>query len=456
MNSTSPFHDRPSAHRGSALALWAVLVAGLGSAACGGQEASVQATAPEKAEATAPAVSTPWQISEAALAAARDGEWSQFRGAQREGISGETGLLAPWPAGGPKVRWRVPLGEGYSGISVAAGRVLTQYQKDSAQWLGAFAVADGKPLWKLRLDGAYSNSFGDGPRSTPTVDGSVVYALSALGKLYAVEAASGKVLWTKDLVQEVGARVPEWGVSTSPLVEGDLLLVDAGGTQGRSVIALNKATGEKVWAAGDDGAGYSAPIAFTAGGQRQAVFFTAKQLISVDPASGQVLWTYPWKTSYDVNAATPIFIPPSRLFVSSGYDTGAALLELRPGGRGLKAEQVWKSRGLKNQFSSSVRVGPAIYGFDNKTLKAVDLATGEDLWRERGFDHGSLIYADGHLVILSERGRLALVEASATAFQEKGAVQIFEGKCWTAPSLAGGSLYLRDEKELVSLDLKAP
>lgn len=382
------------------------------------------------------------------------GEWPQYRGPNRDGKSTARGFLKDWPAAGPPVQWRAPVGEGYSGISVAGGLVYTMYNRGGSEWLTAFDSADGSVRWELKTDSAYRDQFGDGPRSTPLVDGSVVYALGAKGKLVAADAAKGEpVLWSRDLVRDLGARIPQWGIATAPLVEGDLLLVDVGGPAGKSLAAFDKKTGKVVWTSGDDAAGYSAPIAFTVDGVRQVAFFTSTRISGVSPKDGTILWSRPWRTSYDVNAAAPIFIPPNRLFVSSGYDTGSALLEIRKGEAGFEVDEVWKARNLKNKFSSSIQVGDTIYGFDNETFKAIDLATGKDRWRHRGLGHGSLIFADGHFIVLGEKGTLALVEASPESYKEKASVGFFDGKCWTAPTLVGNRLFLRDEQQLVSLDL---
>lgn len=420
-----------------------------------GEEAPAEAAGAEEGDAAAQ-LAARWSVSEAAKEAAKAGDWPQFRGPNRDGISGETGLAESWPEAGPPLRWRVPLGAGYAGIVVADDRLFTMFARGEEELLAAFDTADGKELWSLPLGAVFKNSFGDGPRSTPLVDGGRVFAIGARGNLVAADPASGKVLWSKDLVKELGTRVPDWGMAMSPIVDGRKLLLDAGGSGGRSIVALDKTNGELIWASGDGRAGYSAPIIFEAAGVRQAVFFTATEVVSVAPETGEILWTKPWKTSYDVNAATPIFIPPNRLFISSGYDTGAALFEITKKGDGVDATEVWTARGMKNQFSSSVWVKDAIYGFDNKVLKALDPVTGQDLWRERGFSHGSLIWADGHLIIFGEYGNLALAEVSREGFESKATAEpLGKAKSWTVPTLADGYLYLRNEKELASVDLRA-
>ncbi len=380
-------------------------------------------------------------------------DWPQFRGPDRDGVSAETGLLESWPTDGPKPLWRVPLGEGYSGLSVVAGRVYTMFAGESDEFVGSFDGATGKELWRVRVDEKWLDRFGNGPRSTPTVEAGAVYALSGRGELVALQAADGKILWRKDLEKAYGAKPPTWGVSTSPLIEGDLLLVDVGGKGTSSIVAFDKKTGEEAWKSQEDKAGYSAPLAITVGGLRQVLFFSGTKIAAVSPVDGRGLWSQPWKTSYDVNAATPVFVPPDKVFVSSGYDVGGALFQIAVSDGKASATEVWRNREMKNKFSSSILVGGHLYGFDEKTLKCVDVATGQTKWKTRGLGHGSLTYADGGFVALGDEGTLVLFEAVDTGYNEKGRMTLFGGKTWTVPTISDGRLYARDEKELVSLKL---
>ena len=377
-------------------------------------------------------------------------DWPQFRGPNRDGISPEAAVLKSWPASGPKVLWKAPLGEGYSQVVSAKGRLYTLAQQGSEQFAVAFDGATGKRLWRTRIDGEYNDGQGDGPRSTPTVDGDLMYALSAHGKLAALRTGNGQVAWQHDLRAEYGANPPQWGVSTSPLVEGKLLIVNVGGAGNKSIVAFDKTNGKVVWTSQGDGAGYSAPIAITVRGVRQVIVFTADAILSISPEDGRLFWRSGWKTDYDVNAATPIFLPPDKLFVSSGYGTGSALLQINR----TNVAEVWRSRGMKNQFSSSVLHDGVLYGFDDATFKAIDAATGKERWKQRGFGHGSLILAGGHLIVLSDRGKLALVQATPEEYRELGNAQVIEGKCWTSPSLADSRLYVRNEEELIAFDWK--
>jgi outer membrane protein assembly factor BamB len=376
-------------------------------------------------------------------------DWPRFRGPRGDGVSAETGFLKQWPDGGPQVVWRADLGGGYSGISIATGRVYTMFADGSDEFVICLDAASGRELWRLRTDSTFKNMFGSGPRSTPTVDGEVVYVLSAKGKLHALGAKDGALIWKRDLVKEFGAEAPRWGYSSSPLIEDELLLLDVGGSGGSSIVAFDKESGDTVWQSQSDKTGYSTPIAVTISDRRQVVFFTGTRVVAVSPDDGSLLWKQPWKTMYDVNAAAPVFIPPDKIFISSGYDVGAAVYRVTASG----IEQVWRNREMKNKFSSSVLHAGHLYGFDEKMLKCIDAASGETRWQHRGFGHGSLLYADGHLIVLGDKGSLAMVQATAEEYRERARVQIFEGKTWTVPTLAGGKLYLRDEGEIVSLDV---
>ena len=394
--------------------------------------------------------------------AAQAADWPQWRGPQRDGLSSETDLFT---AKQPFAEaWRVPLGPGFSGIAIADGRVFTMFAQGADEFAICLDEQTGAELWRHRTGPYYKETQGgDGPRSTPTVDGAVVYVLGATGKLFALAAASGAPIWQKDLVAEFGSEVPRWGFSTSPLVEGNLLLIEAGGVKGNflvemvvdhrapaTVVALDKASGQTVWTALDDKMGYSSPIAFTANGQRQLAFFTAYSLIGLSPTDGQTLWTYPWKTRYDVNAATPIFIPPNRVFISSAYDKGAAVVQV---GADAAIEEIWRNKEMQNQFSTSVYLQDHLYGFDKTILKCIDARTGAEKWKTRGYGNGSLIAADGHLILLGEQGNLGLAQATPAGFVEKASYPAFDSRCWTVPSLANGRLYLRDESEIVGINI---
>ncbi len=390
---------------------------------------------------------------DSAQSASATRDWPQLRGPNADGISPQTGLLTQWPQSGPREIWRVPLGKGFSGVSVVGDRAVTMFGRGGT-YLGAFDTATGAELWRLRIDEMYRNSSGDGPRSTPTIDEGLAFVISGRGMLAAVAVETGDTAWRHDLRGEYGASGPNWGFSTSPRVYGDLLLVEAGGRDA-ALVAFDKRSGREVWRAAGDQPGYSTPLLVRIGGRQQAVFFTGSRIVGVNPTSGALLWGLPWETTFGVNAATPIFVPPDKIFVSSGYGVGAALLRVTATARG-GVETVWRTREMKNQFSSSVLVDDYIYGFDNSILECIELTRGERMWRARGHGQGSLLYADGHLIVLGDRGSLTLVKLSPGEYLPVAQTQVFRSRTWTAPTLANGALYLRDEEELVALALTVP
>lgn len=380
-------------------------------------------------------------------------DWHQWRGPNRDGISPETGLLKRWSDDGPREIWRISLGEGFSGVSISDGRAYTMFVKGEDEIIVCLDAASGREIWRNLDDYRFENrQGGDGPRSTPTVDGDRVYALSAYGRLVALDALNGKELWSHDFTKAFSSNMPRHGFSTSPIIEGELLLVETGGESGKALLACDKRSGKIVWSSEDDAIGYSSPITESILGKRQTVFFTGRGLVSVSPKNGEIYWRYDWPTRFNVNAATPIFIPPDKIFISSGYDMGAAVVQIMETDGGLTATEIWTSREMKNHFSSSVLHGGYLYGFDNAFLKCIDAATGEEQWVKRGFGKGTLIYADGNLIILGEEGNLALAKATPTQYQEIARTQIFDGRCWTVPTLSGGKLYLRNTEELICLD----
>ena len=325
------------------------------------------------------------------------------------------------------------------------------FAPENDEFVVCLDASNAKEIWRFRTDSKFTNNHGDGPRSMPTVNGDVVFALGAKGKLYALDAQHGGRLWERDLVGEFGSKIPRWGFATSPLVEANLLVVEVGGKDGKSVVAFDKKTGAVIWTSPTDAPGYSSPIAITSNGVRQIITFTSQGPVSVSPTDGQIFWKYKWPDG--INIATPVFIPDSQIFISAAYDKGAVLVKMKSDEGTVSVDEMWKSRVMKNHFNASVLHRNYLYGFDNTILKCIEANTGEEQWVARGFGKGSLIYAEGNLIVLGDAGKLALVEATPLGYKEKGNVQLLHGKCWTAPSLAGGKLYVRNHEEMVCLDV---
>jgi outer membrane protein assembly factor BamB len=382
-------------------------------------------------------------------------DWPQFRGPQQNGASAEKGLLRSWPESGPKVLWKKPIGSGFSSVTTVGGALYTMAIEGESETAFRLRESDGEVVWRVPLGPVFPETFGNGPRSTPTVEGDVVYVLSATGRLHALKTKDGARLWELDLVKELGGRTPNRGFASSPLVDGDLLILEAGGTEGRAVVGLDKKTGKLRWSALDGKPGYVTPLAVTVEGVRQYVFVRTIEgdIVSFLP-NGKVHWKYPWKPGA---IASPLFLAPNRIFASASEDIGAVLLEVGKGADGNgTVREVWNNRLMKNHFSSSVLYEGHIYGFDNASLKCLVAETGEQKWVHRGYGKGSLILADGLLYILSDQGQLILAEATPAGFQEKGKVKVMEGKTWTSPVLSHGRLYLRDEDEMLVLDVRTP
>ncbi len=396
-------------------------------------------------------------------------DWPQLRGLARDGVATDAGLAATWPEAGPPVLWKRPLGQGFSGISIVDGKLFTMFateppaeegkeetpEEEAAraakgeEVLAAFDRATGKELWRAVLGPTYVDQFGNGPRATPTVEGGTVYAFGGQGNLLAAAADTGKVLWRLDTAEAFGAKTPQFGFSTSPIVIGGSLIIEAGGGEGKALAGLDKASGEILWTALDGDPGYRSPVLMTVAGQAQIVTKVGTDLLAID-ASGNTLWTHPWEASM---VAVPVLAAPDLIFFSSPSDVGAIMLRISEKEGKLAAEEVWASRVMKNHFNSSVAVGGYIYGFDNATLKCVDALTGKQAWAKRGLGKGSLIAADGYLFVVSDQGLLVRLEATPEGYREAGQIQAMEGKSWTSPTIAGGHIYLRNLREMVALDL---
>ena len=399
----------------------------------------------------------------------RTSEWPQFLGPERNGISTETGLLDTWPADGPPEVWRAKIGTGMSGLAISGGRLYTLVQKTSQQFVIALNANTGKPIWESAISNAYSNSMGNGPRATPTVSGERVFAFSGEGKLVALKTQDGEIVWSHDVVKEQGSEMPaEYGMACSPLIVGDLVIVTAGARHA-TVAAYDVKTGKPMWTAGrDQPAGYSSPAALNFGGKAQVVVLYGTAAEGLDPQTGQSLWRYAFKTDFNCNTATPI-VHAGRVFLSAGENHGCVLLSLTPAESKDKTvawtvSEVWTSLGpksvMRNEWQTSLVLGNHLFGFDNvggagpvTHLACLDLTTGERKWQKLRFGKGNFIAADGKLIISTIEGELVLVAANANQFEELARVKLL-GMTRQAPALANGFVYLRDDQEIVCVDLR--
>jgi outer membrane protein assembly factor BamB len=382
-------------------------------------------------------------------------DWPQWRGPNRDGKSAETGLLASWPASGPRLVWKAQgLGEGYSSFAVVGSRLYTQGQQGEQQFVLALDVNTGKQLWKTPSGRSFREERGNGPRGTPTIDGTRLYALAADGMLLCLEIGTGKRIWGYRIGEKFGGSVPEWGYTESPLIEGDRIIVTPGG-RGASVVALNKATGDLLWKSQDDAAAYSSAVPFAAGGTRGLAILTASAAIGLDMKNGALLWRYPKVANRVANIATPI-VYDGYVFVSTDYGTGCALLKLTPAGGSVKATEVYFNKDMRNHYTTSVLVGEHVYGFSSAILTAMNFMTGKVAWRDRSVGKGNCIYADERLYCLGEAGAVGLIDPTPAGYKEVSRFEIPRGSnpTWTPPVIADGKLYLREQDNLYCYNVK--
>jgi outer membrane protein assembly factor BamB len=383
-------------------------------------------------------------------------DWPQWRGPNRDGRSAERGLMKAWPQNGPPLAWRATgMGEGYSSFATSNGRLYTLGARGDREYVIALDAATGKQLWATPHGRRFGNDRGDGPRGTPTIEGDRVYAFGASGDLSVLEAGTGKAIWTVNVLQKFGGSNITWGLSESPLVLRDRILINAG-ARDASVVALRKTDGSLIWRSQSDQAGYSSPVLHEVGGIRQAIFFTGQRALALDVDNGRLLWSYDRVSNRTANIATPI-VRANRVFLSSDYGTGAALLELTPGNGTVTAKEIYFTNDMRNHHASSILVGDYLYGFSSAILTAMHFDTGKVAWRDRSIGKGSLVYADERLYAYSEQGVVGLVEPTPQGYREHGRFRISTGRLptWAHPVVSGGKLFIRDQDTLYAYDVAA-
>lgn len=365
-------------------------------------------------------------------------DWPIWRGPTYDGLSTEK----EWKLSTePKMLWETEVGLGFSSFVVGEGRVFTTGHADDKDRVFCLESLSGKVLWKHEYKADLGDKYYEGGTSaTPTIDGDKVYQLSRWGDLICLDAATGKVVWEKNVQKETGSSIPDWGFAGSPLVQDKLLILNVG----KAGMAVEKASGKIIWKSDTDSAGYATAYPITRDGKKLAVIGSGDNFVAVEVASGTPVWSYKWNTRYGVNAADPI-LSGDQLFISSGYNKGCTLLKLSAS----QPEKVWESKVLKNQFNSSVLIDGHLYGIDGDqnsrcSLKCVRLSDGKELWAEKSVGFGSLMAAAGRLIILTEKGELVIAKANAEKFEELNRAQVLSGRCWSAPVLANGQLFVRN------------
>ena len=402
--------------------------------------------------------------------AASTSDWPQWRGPERNGISQESGLLKQWPAEGPKLLWQVnDIGDGYSTPAVVGTRIYLMSNRGfENEFVQALSTQDGKPIWTTHVgnvgnatDFLYSKA-----RSTPTIDGDFIYALSSDGDLACLETGSGKIRWQKNIKKEFAGKPGFWAYAESPLVDGDVVVVTPGGEQA-TMVALNKKTGAVIWKSavpGGDPAGYASAIIVQAGGRKQYVQFLSKGIVGVDAKTGQFLWRYAEVAKGMAQMVTPV--ARDGYVYGGAQGVGGGLVRLKADPDGVAAEKVYFARGLPNDIGGSVVVGEYLYGTTDTGLVAAEFTTGKVKWQSEGIGSGSVAYADGQLYLHGQNGNVALIEATPEAYREKGRftppvqpqrkkLGPYPEKAWAYPVIANGRLYIRDIGTLWAYDIKA-
>ncbi|MCP4654926.1 MAG: PQQ-binding-like beta-propeller repeat protein [bacterium] len=404
-------------------------------------------------------------------------DWPGWRGPERSGKSAETGLLGEWPSAGPPLAWRIDgVGRGFSGVAVANGMIFTMGDLDEIQYVLALREADGKELWKTSVGPAWEDGY-PGPRSTPTVDGNRLYAITTEGHLVCLDTASGKEHWRRSLAADFGGSLMKamgtrsWKFSESPLIDGDRVIVTPG-AQDAGLVALHKRSGDEIWRAsipdlgesGADGAGYSSVVISEAGGIRQYVQLVGRGVVGVEAATGRFLWGYNRIANGVANIATPI-VSGDHVFVSTGYQTGAALLHLTRSGDEVRVREVYflEPQTMQNHHGGLILHDGHVYtgtGHNKGIPICVEMKTGKVAWgptRNAGSDSAAVAYADGRLYFRYQNGLMILIEATPEAYREKGSFMIpeVEHPSWSHPVISGGKLYLREQGMLFCYDVTA-
>lgn len=428
------------------------------------QGGSASAVAPISSQASAPAAAAAQIVNTQSPTATTNtqdhpsGFWPDFRGPNRDGRYTETPIRTNWPSDGLPRLWKQPVGGGYASFVVADGRAFTIEQRRNQEVVAAYAVGTGREIWAHGWNAEFQESLGgDGPRATPTYHEGRIYALGALGELQVLDARTGTLVWRRNILTDNNAPNVSWGMSASPLIVDDKVIVLPGGPRGQSVAAYNKTTGAPNWKALDDPQAYTSPMLVTLAGTRQILIVSGRRAMGVTIEDGRLLWEYPWVTDMDISVAQPLVIAKEgfadRVFVSAGYGHGSVVFEVTRAGDRLEARTVWENQRMNNKFSSSVLHRGYIYGLDESILACIDATTGDMKWKGGRYGYGQILLAGDHVIVLTEEGELVLVKATPERHEELARFSAIEGKTWNYPVIAGGRLLVRNAEEMAAFDI---
>lgn len=405
----------------------------------------------------------------AGTVAAQSPEWPQWGGPHRDFTSDAKGLARSWPEAGPRRLWSRPLGEGYSSIVVDGRTLYTMYRNQGQDVVVALEAATGKTIWEYAYDAPfivagreadivkeYHLDKGPGPMSTPLIVGDSLFAVGATGKFHALDKKTGRVMWAHDFITELQGFVRQRGYTCSPFAYKNTVIMPVGAAGG-SIMAFNQRDGSIVWKKHDFRHAYASPVLIRVDGQEQLVFFMLEGLVGVEPDTGDLLWTYPTNNTQGVNVSTPVWGEGNKLFVSSSYGFGSHVLELTRAGNKTSVREVWGNLKMRLHFANAIRIGNVVYGssgdFGPAFFTAVDVRTGDIMWQDRRLGRASFIYADGRFIMVDEDGKLVLATPSPEGLTIHSTVELLQPNAWTVPTLVGKTLYVRDRKTIMALDL---
>jgi outer membrane protein assembly factor BamB len=387
--------------------------------------------------------------------------WPQWGGPSRNFVAADVTIAETWPSTGPRTLWRRPIGDGFSGI-VTDGTTLYTVSRDGAEDVAiALDVTSGREVWTARYAAPFtemcSERLGPAPRAAPLIAGDRLFTVSAGGRMISLDRRTGKESWRVDLVAEGSSAGLPCGYSSSPVAHQDTIITTAGG-KGRGVVALDAATGRTRWATQDFDNGYSSPTIVALDGKPHLVVFTAGDISGLDPNTGALEWTRAHPADYGVNVAMPLWGPDNLLFISSAYNGGSRVLKLTRSDGKVNVAELWANKRVRIHFGNAVRIGDRVYAsngdFGAAPFAAIDIKTGDMAWRDRTVTRSSLIAVGDRLLILDEDGNLVLAKPGAEGLTVLARAQVLSNRAWTAPTLSGTRLLLRDRKEIVALDLK--
>ena len=384
---------------------------------------------------------------------ASHGDWPQYLGPSRSGIIEDVRLATDWTATPPRLLWRQNVGAGWAGFAVSSELAVTQEQRGDEERVIAYDLATGRPVWSHADRTRHDSPLGsEGPRAVPTIDEGQVIALGATGILNALDLATGRLLWSRNILRDNGGAEPEWGVSVSPLVRGNRVIVSAGGAPGRALVAYDRLSGEPVWAAGHGSLAYASPVLMSLAGREQIVMLNKSNVAGHDAETGAVLWEQDFPHEQP-NVAQPIPLSMNRVLFSVGYGVGSRVFEISEQGGALSAKLVWATPRLKSKFANMVPYRGSIYGLDDGVLVCLDPETGERRWKGGRYGHGQLILAGDRLLAQTEQGEIVMIDPSPERLVEVARFSALSGKTWNPQALAAPILVVRNDVEATAWEL---